>query len=332
MLCFQSATFVLYGAVLGLIRQVQWKQVVFITILMALLTAVFHYAAFRMMLVVLCAVLLQRAMAAPVSLRLVWAALVGVTCLMAQLITAELGIQTILTAAVVLGAYTVFAGIRATLGRNDLLAPAGYMAMLGVIFGTFVVGNLLVSVLFKLSSPDYQHLFNYQWYNLEIILGYNYTMGIPWKPAPRVLWGALFVLLFVTGFVLGKLRKLEIADGYLLLSLLVSSWVVLKGMILRSDWGHTTLALIPTTFLLVLLGVDRRWTTKGRSLWAAALVVLFATWPGASFLALTAGSQMLVGELPLVPKLRQILAIVRSRVSIYRPVLRKRYLILPGQY
>ncbi len=318
LLSFQSATIILFGVLLALIRQVNWKQVLFISLAMGLLTALFQYAAFRMMLVLLCAVLLQRVMSAEAATRRMLAAFMGIVCLIAQLVTAELGIQIILAAAVVLGAYAVFAVIPLSFSGNGLLSSSHYLSVFGIILGTFVVGNLVVSILFKLSSPSYERLFDYQWYNLEIIRGYNYTMGIPWKLSPRVLWGVFFVILCATAFVLVNLRRFEVADGYLLFSLLISSWVVLKGMTLRSDWGHTTLALIPMTFLLVVMGLSRLETTRWRSVWISALVVLFAIWPGASFSVLTQGSQILAGELPVATKLRQIL-LYRAAAGEYIP-------------
>ena len=319
LLCFQSAAIILFGVALGLIKQARWKQVSLISLAMALLAALFQYAAFRMMLVLLCAVSLQYAMSASsTKKRLALAAATGILCLMAQLVTAELGIQTILMVTSVIGAYAVFASIRRILQRDDLLHPACYLLILGVVLIVFVTGNVLVSLLFELSSPTYQWLFDYQRYSLEIMRGYNNTMGIPWKPSPRALGWAFLLLLYVTAFVFANLRKLKKADGYLLFSLLVSSWVALKGMILRSDWGHTTLALIPTVFLLLLMGLDWLETNRWRISWVVAVVLLFAIWPGASFSALVYGTQMLTGELSLSTRLRQILS-YRATLSEYMP-------------
>lgn len=308
LLCFQSAGIILFGLVLWLIKRVDWKQVALVSLAMALLGALFQYAAFRMILVLLCGVAVQRAMSSSPSSRLVSAAVAGLLCLMAQLVTVELGIQTILVATLTLGTYAIFARFRGLLRRDDLLSPVSYLSMLGMMLGVFVIGNLVISLLFTLSSPAYLHFFDYQRYSLDIIRGYNNTMGIPWRPSARVIGGIAVILLYVTAFVLSNLRRLETSDGYLVFCLLISSWIALKAMTLRSDWGHTTLAAVPLIFLVLLIGSDWLGGSRWRTSWFLALILLFAIWPGASFAALTHGTQILTGELSLSNKLKRIIS------------------------
>ena len=308
LLVYRSATLVFLGLALALIKQVNWKYVWFIFLMFALLNGLFHYAAVRMLLILLTAVFLQRAMAgSDAGRRRIWAMLTGGLGLGAQLFTAELGLYLVVSATITLSAYAIFSQFRGILGRDDLRSPRCYLVTLAIIVGIWLAGNLIVSLIFKVSSPDYQRLFDYQWYTLEIIRGYNATMGLEWRPPLSFLRGLALIVLYVSIFVLSSLRRLEAEDGYLLFGLLIAALFALKGLMLRSDWGHLILAFVPMIFLLLLIGLDRFQTKYSRPVWLAALLLLFAWWPGADFTALKHTWGLLSGEISLRSKLKQII-------------------------
>jgi hypothetical protein len=250
-----------------------------------------------MVWMILCGVLVSRAMSASTWRRQVaLAAVAGSLCFTAQLLTAELGLLTLAAAVLVLGIYAVLAHFRHRSNYAGLDSAPHYVLLLSVMVGTFVLGNVLISVVFKWTSPNYVQLFDYQYYNLEIIRGHNNTMGTAWRPGTSVSLGLLTLLLYAIGFVLFYWRRLSRQDGYLLVSLLISSLAALKGLTLRSDWSHITLASIPLVFLLLVLGHDWLGTQKIRASWVGSMLLLFAIWPGASFSALAQLPRSLDGK------------------------------------
>jgi hypothetical protein len=305
-LVFRASSFVLLGIVLLLIKQINWKFVSFVFLAVAVLHLMSDIAALRMVWVILCAVVLQRAMSASTVHRQMALALVaGGLCFVAQLFTAELGLLTASVALIVLGSYAVLAHLQNRFNWADLGPVRRYVLMIGAVAGVFTLGNVLIGVIFKWTSSSVR-LFDYQLYNLEIIKGYNNTMGSAWRPGVAFSLGLFILVLYAILFVLFYWRRLDRKDGYLLVSLLVSSLAALKGLTLRSDWSHITIACIPLVVLLLLLGHDWLGTKTVRAGWVGSLLLLVAIWPGANFSALTQLWRSLEGQPSLISQWQAI--------------------------
>jgi hypothetical protein len=285
-LVFRTSSFVVLGTALLLIKQIDWKFVLFVFVAIALLNLMADIAVVRMAWIILCAVVLQRALSASTLRRqVVLAAVAGGMCFSAQLFTAELGLLTLVAAALTLGVYAVLAQFQSRLRREDLDPVRRYLLLLCVVAGVYILGNVLISMVFSWTSPNYTRLFDYQYYNLEIIRGHNNTMGLAWRPGDSFSLGLLILVLYAVLFIAVYWQRLKRADGMLLVSLLISALVALKGLTLRSDWSHIMIACIPLIFLLLLLGHDWLGVKKIRASWVGSMVLLFAIWPGAGFSA-----------------------------------------------
>jgi len=291
-LAFHGLTCLLWALTLALIRPLDWKWIAAIFLGLALLNIVRDVAAVRMLFLMLIGVMVSRAMSASTAKRqAALAALTGGLCFVAQLLTFDSGL---LGLGVVLGAlslYAIFARFPRMLAHADLLPARRYLALALIATGVYGVANLVLSSWFALTSAT--GLFDYLYYNWEILRGYNATMGIGWRPSPSTLMGLALVGLYAIVAVLSQLRRLKTPDGALLVSLLAVSVIVLRGLFIRSDWGHITMALIPLVGLILLLGRFMLALPRGRVGWAAIVVLLFAVWPGADFTALAAVPKMI---------------------------------------
>ncbi len=309
LMCFRAFSIFLLGVILGLIRQVTWRQAVGIIFMLGLLNTMFDIAAPRMLLLLLTAVVLARALSAQVrSRQLGLSVIVGLLCLIGQLFTAELGILSTASIVLLLITYAACSRFHIFLHQTDLLTSRSYLSVLGAIITTFLLGNLVISLLFKLSSSTYSRLFDYQFYSLELIRGYNNTMGIAWIPSAFFLAGLLIILACILLSVLFNLPRLAMADGYLLSSLLITALVAAKGMLLRSDWGHTTIGLFPLIFLLLILGPGWFQSSRVRLSWVGSMAVLLMIWPGADFSALTTVPKIFDSDKGFVPKMNEIIS------------------------
>ena len=263
------------------IRQIDWKHTLFMGTTVAVLIIPFDPLAFRYLLLLICALLLYYCMSAGTNRsRTAWAALVGGMCFAAQLITLELGIYAVTASCIVLGAYALFAYFPSLIKRKDLWLSRSYLYALGVVLCTFALGNILISVVFKLTSADYGSLFDYQRYALQILHGHVNTMGTAWSLS-WVSTGILgAVIAYVIGYIGFHLRRFRTADGYLLFSMMVFALVPMRSAMLRSDVGHIVEATNPVVLLFLIVGKD--WlnnTGSVRFVWAVCLVALVAIWP-----------------------------------------------------
>jgi hypothetical protein len=307
-LSFWTLNIVLLAILLILIEQIDAKCTLFIITTVALLNSVyFNFAVFRTLILLLYATLLYRAMSASDDrTQIILAVIVGIVCLIAQLFITDLGLFAIFSTVLILGGYAIFARFPVILKREDLHRPVKYLQILGIVLSIFIFGNLFISIFFKLSSENYDHIFDYQRYGFEIIRGYNYTMGIEWMLPwlPTII--LCIIVVYVICFILINLRRIKTSDGYLLFSLMIASLTQLKSATIRSDQGHIVFALIPIVFLFLLIGRD--WEQKGRIRleWSILLVALFAIWPSADLSVIRQLGILFEGQIPLVSKLRQI--------------------------
>ncbi len=309
--CFFLLNIALLAVLLASIRPLGARFVLFLFVAVALLNNVpFDVLGFRGLTTILGAVLLSHAMSAPGKrARLFLGGAVGGIALVSQLITLELGPYLIAVAGVVLVAYAICARFPGILRGVELLPPQSYLQLLGTVLGTYVLGNVVLSLLFKLSSSNYESLFDYQKYALELIRGFTTTMSSPWSLTWFPSLGLFLIVGYNLAYILGNLRRFRPSDGTLLASLLVTSLVLSKQATIRSDLGHVLMGLFPSVLLFLFLGHD--WLRSGRVslLWAALLIVLFAIWPTVNFDALAQLRAVIEGKFSLRLKLEQITSV-----------------------
>ena len=307
LLCYETTIIVLLAILLALIRRITWKHALFIYLVLTLLQIPFFYAAFRPLLVMVCASLLGYTLStASRRKRLALAASVGALCFVAQLFTAELGVYALLGTGCVLlfcGIVTRFARL---LQRSDLWPARAYAEIFGVVVGVFTFGNLVISILFKLFSASYANLFDYQKYILEVMRGYNNTMGgISWQLSSVASLGLGLVAVYVVGYMMMAIRRLKSSDAFLLLCLTTFGLIQLKGLVTRSDAGHIMLALMPLVIVFLLIAQD--WlTNRVHIAWAGLLVVLLTVWPITTLTPLKQMQAGLQGQISLRTRIQRV--------------------------
>jgi hypothetical protein len=150
-------------------------------------------------------------------------------------------------------------------------SPADLLAV-GIFVSTLAAANVALVIFFRLTSANYGLLFDYQGYALEILRGFNGSMGLPWE----FPWTKTIVLVILALYVLVVVsieifRKSEPLEACLLASFLLASFISLRGAFARSDAAHIIQAFTPMIFLFVLL-VTREWEAH----WIQAVWGMFA--------------------------------------------------------
>jgi hypothetical protein len=236
LLSFHMAGIVLFAIFLSWIHRLGWRYTLFIYFTATVLNLFSEPTSFRVLILMLCAAGVARAVSAgSARRRRAWALICGFLCALGQGITVELGVYAILiTVSTFLLVY--FKGEKRAVTEG-----------LVVTLGLFLLCNLLLAF-------AAQPAFSYHFYSLEMLRGYTYGMGSDWALGR---WPTLVLLLvgaysLLTGVCL--LRRLEISDFALLLGLLVCSATSLKSALIRSDLGHITQGLSPAIVLFLIIG------------------------------------------------------------------------------
>ena len=285
LLAYMGCGLLVFVLMLVLLPQLRaWHSLVLFVALLGLQAVIVDPLGVRYLIGPLVVVMLTHAVASPSDRRgRLWAALAGLIGFLGQLFTAELALHVIFVATVSLGVYSVLALRPGLVGRADLRPPRHYLLLLAAVLGVFILGNLVVSGVYKLTASTPMGLFDYQRYALETIRGYNYTMGLTWELDRFQTRGLAVIILAVVGYIALNFRRLTASDGYLLVGLLVMAVVQFKSGTIRSDIGHIVQGM--TTFLLLFLILVRDWARLGRwhgvwlAGWAVLFVLLLRVWP-----------------------------------------------------
>lgn len=318
-LSFITAGIVVLALALSLIRHLDWKHIVSIYAALTLLNIPINGNVVRPMLVVLCAVLLYRTMSASTSrTQLLLAVATGAECVVSQLVTVETGLFAFIPAVAALGVFAFVTHVSKIMGpreddNREGIQPAGrYLMMLAVVVSTFVVGNILISALFMMTSPNYRSLFDYQRHAFEIVGAYNYTQGTTWSLPILYSLGFLVLAAYVVGYAVRSVRKQATTDSYLFAILAIFALVYTKGAITRSDLGHILQALTPLVLLFLLIGTRLRLTRVLRPdglAWIMLLAALITIWPNTSVSAFQQIGDIAIGRVSWPQKLQQVLAL-----------------------
>ena len=177
-----------------------------------------------------------RMIAASESRRLFHAAALGVFCFCCQLVTPDIGIY---------GAVVV---VGSTLLTYVLEKRQIWLNATATFLVTLICLNLGIDFVFKATSKAPIGIFDYQWYALEVIRGYNNTMGLDWgiDGIRTMLLGAVVACIVVLAILV--IRKRRTLDSYLIGTLVIASLLGLKGAMVRKRPGTCGLCCRPGGF------------------------------------------------------------------------------------
>ncbi len=288
-LLFNFAGVPFLGLLVGLIKQITWKYALFFFAFISVLQASILTMSVKYILGLIICFLLSWSLNRPTNkARLISAGITGFCCFVGQLIILDLGIYALASCLGILLVYSLLPFFSKRVNKPDLLSSKIYMQMFGVLLGVFVAWNLILSIIFLLTSPNYSNLFLYQILSWETLKGYTYTMGwLEWGLSLSSTVILILLIIYTVVFTAYLWWKLPTNECYFLASALLFSLLSIRGATVRSDAGHILISLIPLMILLPLLGVD--WLKKGRvSLhWCFALMFLLIAVPYSSFTSFT---------------------------------------------
>jgi hypothetical protein len=265
---FSAFSALLIAALLQMCDQFSWQDCAILYTFCFLLNLFFNTFDFRTALLLLSAVFAYRIGAAQrMRYQIVWATAAGLLCFAAQLLTFELGIY-------------VFALIVAALIGGSILTrnPRGLIQIQTFVV-TVVGANVVLAVLFKLTSPNYELLFDYPNYSLEILRGFHNGMGLLWQlPLPQTIVLILAFLYVVSTCVVVGIKS-DPLEALLLGTLSFAAVIWVKTAAVQSDIPHITTAFTPVLVLLALLAT-RVWKRRLLAqMWAGTLILLLVIWP-----------------------------------------------------
>jgi hypothetical protein len=288
--------------------RISWQQTAIVYICLLVLNIFREISSIRVGLLVLCAAFTYRVIAAQRRPLLHGIAL-GAFCFFCQLVTPDIGIY---SAAVVTGSLlTSYILERRTTSLMTIAASLATIAGL----------NIGTDVAFKVTSSNYARLFDYQWYGLEMIRGYNNALGLNWDV--DVTRTVLLIAVTVYTVVLASLviRKGDRSDGYLVGTLVFASLLALKGTLIRSEIGHVSYAAAPIAFTFLLLG-KRDWNSRiGQSLWCGLTVGLLWLFPFAGTTTPLELWRVLKGEYALGHMLHNMASVTVPPEAVLQPPL-----------
>lgn len=244
------------------------------------------YAQFRSFGLALFAVLLARALVAEaVPTRRLWAVGAGAWLVITQLLSVDMAMYGLAAGTGVLGLLIALSFFRQAgrLPHTAVRPVRDYAEVLAVLWGVAILGNVLISLAFTLTSPTYPDFFWYQRMAWDVATSYSVAQGFGWvlPLLPSLVWGAL--ILSIAGYLLANLNLLRFPDAHYLLCWGACAALSLRGAITRSDLGHLQLGTGLLVIVFLMLGVN--WLHNERRyrvwqfLWVTLLLAMVYFWP-----------------------------------------------------
>jgi len=199
--------------------------------------------------------------------------LFGVSSLVSQLFTAELGLYSAFL--FVLSSITL---IIFNLKLKCIKCIIQIIESNLIMLISYFVFNIFLSIIFLITSRYSVSWFDYQLYTLELMRGYASTMGVAWAADLRTTATLLFVVILVSTLVFFISRNIEFKQRNLLLCLFFAAFIYTRQATLRSDIGHVLAGFIPMIVVLLLL---INWLSKSylKIIWFTSLILLAVNWP-----------------------------------------------------
>ena len=249
---FHVGTIALLIAILTCIPFANWRTSL-ITLVVLFAVIDFNLST-RPLITVLSTVLIARALSAPPGrFRDLLCIIVGIIAFTGQLVTFEVG-PLILLVALSLIVIAFFLQLRGLFPDDSpTLNLRHTVRSILLLIVPYLIGNLLVSLFFKLSSHDNRGLFDYQYYNFELANAYSHTMITPWVLDTTFAVVIIMVLIYSIFSIIVRLKNMSSGQRYLYIGLGILSILQLKSALIRNDLGHVVLAVTPLIFLFLLV-------------------------------------------------------------------------------
>lgn len=220
--------------------------------------------------------------------RILLGVLVGVLAFVSQIYLFNLGLYAI-ALTIVLGIFFSLVSRQSkklsAVKHHQFLKPKEYLYSIAAVLAVYIALNLLLSVVFMSTSENYRSLFQYQELSLSIVKGYTYLMGrpVPWIP-PYIRVELLFLGIFLFGIILtiSRCRELKIEEFYFFMSYFVLAGIMLKSVLIRSDFTHLVIGLRGVYFLgLIVIGhFTTREPMRLRKIALGGIFILFSFFNG----------------------------------------------------
>ena len=204
------------------------------------------------------------------TLRRLGSSLFGISSLISQLLTAELGVYSvllfILSSMVVLLSGLNFINFKRMIESNLIM------------IGSYFASNICISFIFSLTARYSINLFDYQLYTLELIRGYANTMGVPWAADSRMTVVLILLIISTIFFTIVISNNTKTQERNMIICSLIAAIIFIRQATLRSDIGHILSGFTPLIILFLLL---INWLNKTylKLIWFTNVFLLATAWP-----------------------------------------------------
>jgi len=216
--------------------------------------------------------------------QILWGSIAGFGAFLGQIYTFDIGIYAlalILFAGVLFSILAYLSKYTSILDETKYLSIRQYGAITFIAFLIFTICNLLLSLIFLLSSESYNDIFQYQKLSFEIARGYINTNGLTMELSHQISISFLILIVVVLwAFTVGNYKRFLKYEAPYLIILLTVATIFLKHSFHRSDFIHFWMSLSAVCFYWLiawrLLFPSRQTPVYKRAIWYATVVVLFA--------------------------------------------------------
>ena len=181
----------------------------------------------------------------------------GLVCFLGQLITFEIGTFALVGAIIIV---VVNAVNELLFSKTNNITKQQQLKKTIIVLITLVISytslNLIIDIYYKTSSPTYTGFFDYQYYNLQMMGTYAYTMTTPWVMSRSLGFTIIGIFIYSFCFIIYNFRYYSSEQRSLYISLLFIAFLQLKSMLVRNDEGHVLLSITPLVFLFLLLAYN----------------------------------------------------------------------------
>jgi hypothetical protein len=313
-LCVVVLTIVLFSICVILIKQLNGLQIIFILFGMWL-TGMFQPMSLRVITGLLGVIIFYRSLISNNHKRkILWAVMAGAFAFMAQLLSFEAGIYVIGTLLLVTIFLFLLNKSKWRLLNSLQIKVIEYIKTFGISLGTFLIGNISISVWFIISSSNYNKLFEYQTRSLEIISAYSRTVGNPWMfwKWVTIAWFMLIIATLILTLI--HIWSSSSNEAILFICLLIYSLISVKSAITRANPSqliHGTFAIFFT--FLVLGKPPMRFPYL--ITWSFIITFFASTWVGSDLNKVYYTKNLLLGRFSLQKRWTELRMADNSKIS-----------------
>lgn len=276
---FHILTILLIVTILACIPFANWRTS--LVTLVVLFAVVDFNLSTRPLISTLSVVLIARALSTHSSYtRNLLCFLVGTLALIGQLVTFEIG-PLIMIVSISLIIVVLLLRTIGNITEPSILTVNQSLRAMAILTSTYLIGNLLVSVLFKLSSPEVIGLFDYQYYNFELANSYSHTMVTPWVLDTTFAVVISLMLIYIISIIVISFKSISANRQYLYIGLGGLAALQLKSALIRNDLGHVVLAITPLIILFLLVTYESQAQKSFRVIGILLTLALIAAPPWA---------------------------------------------------